>query len=303
MSQEQAGGAVRPGAAAPTTPARTGTFDALGHRFAVVGDPGVVAQLERAYAPLASAGAPARWYGIVRSGDRGALVSNRRLVARAGLTEVLDHLHADVRRRAVAAAGDDLVLHAGCVGLDGHAILVSGGPGCGTAPLVAALVERGCEYLSDEVVPVELAGGRVRPFPGPLALHDPAGAIGSPSRVTVSRHSALRVTMVVFGEADASGITLLQRLNHGDAIVRLAERAFNFPSHEGVAMDTLSGVLRSADPHVLVGEDPRTAASAVIDAFRAGIRGPMAPEPSAVATIWSPDEGPRMCPGRVQTPV
>jgi hypothetical protein len=271
-------------------PARTGTFDALGHRFAVAcDDPEVVALLERAYAPLAVEATPAGWYEITRRGDRCDLTWNDRVVVHADrISAALDGLHGDVSRRAIAAADEDLVLHAGCVALDDEAIVVSGAPAGDRSTLVAALVEQGCEYLTDEVVPVELVRGHVRPFPRPLGLADHSTdlqpevtVLRTPPERTRERivmfpcpsatrkRAPLRVATVVFPERDASGVTLLERVRDGDAIVRLAEHAFNFPSHERIAIDTLTSVMRGAEAFVLLGDDPRAAASVIVEACRA----------------------------------
>src|SRR5207302_7402643 len=121
----------------------------------------------------------------------------------------------------------------------------------GKSTLVAALVALGLDYLTDEAVPVGLKDGRVRAFPRPMALDDhslellpeviplrlPRSEVDQKRVIAVRCSSTVvdvrpfEVALVVFPERDDSGLTLLQPISRGDAIVRLAENAFNFPSH------------------------------------------------------------------------
>src|SRR4051812_22431009 len=154
--------------------ARTGTFDALGHRFAVVSeDARIVGMVEDAFGILAVCHAPDGWYHVRRLGES---VELRWMEESVGTVDdcanVLDLLRADVQHRAIAtASGTELLLRAGCVEVEGRALLVSGAR-CGVSTLLAALVSEGCTYLSDDASPVEMQSGKVRPFPQPLLLDD-----------------------------------------------------------------------------------------------------------------------------------
>ncbi len=80
-------------------------------------------------------------------------------------------------------------------------------------------------------------------------------------------HPQFEVAMAVFPERDPSGLTMVQRMSRGEAIVGLAENAFNFHRHGRNAIGALALMVQQADPYRVVGDDPRAAASGVIDAL------------------------------------
>jgi hypothetical protein len=63
-----------------------------------------------------------------------------------------------------------LVLHAGAVARGDATVVVAGPSGRGKSTLTAALVRRGFDYLTDEVVALDPATGTVRAYPKPLDL-------------------------------------------------------------------------------------------------------------------------------------
>ena len=90
-----------------------------------------------------------------------------------------------------ATSADHLVIHGGCVAGTG-AVLMPGRSGAGKSTLVAACVEAGLDYLSDEYAVIDLANGAVVPYPKPLgldrerfvaAVHVRARRLGSHRRV------------------------------------------------------------------------------------------------------------------------
>jgi hypothetical protein len=146
----------------------------LGHVFAVeCDDEPLLGLVEEAFAALAVAVPADRTYRIdMRDGWFDLRWMQELVSAGADRAGVLAWLQWDVNRRAVTAADADLVLHAGCVARDGLAVLVSGTSGCGKSTLVAALLAQGCQYVTDDAVPVDLGAGRIRAYPRPMALDD-----------------------------------------------------------------------------------------------------------------------------------
>jgi hypothetical protein len=266
---------------------RTRTFDALGHTFAVACEDDVAGVLDDAFAALAVNADPDDWYCVARGDASFTVARNGHILARAvDLVDAVERLRRDVNRRAVTAADGDLVLHAGAVELDGGAIVVSTPAHGGASTLVAALVAEGCGYLADEAVPVRLQDARVSPFPQPLALddraldllpeiptlrigrtHDAAARRLVALRSTAGSTSTLPVAMVAFPERDWSGVTVVEPVSSDDAVVRLAERCFNFPRHGRVAIDTLTRLVADGAAVAVVGGDPRGSARALLDAF------------------------------------
>ena len=63
-----------------------------------------------------------------------------------------------------------LIIHGAVVEKDGYAAIFPGGPGVGKSTLCAGLVARGWRLLSDELVLVSIADGRIAPLPRPVSL-------------------------------------------------------------------------------------------------------------------------------------
>jgi hypothetical protein len=268
---------------------RTGTFDALGHRFGVAcDDPRTVALVDEAFGVLAVSGPPTGWYHLEHRADAihvswmGAMVG-----AVTTPADALILLRTHVQQRAISAADSDVVLRAGCAEIDGRTFVLSGDAGCGVSTLLAALVAAGGTYLSDDAIPVEVRSGRVRPFPQPLLLDDRSLDLlpevvplrsgldtTGRRRLVALRHpgasvqSAPRaVSIVLFPERDDSGVAMLHPVDPDDAVVRLAEHAYNFPGHETEAIEALNWLMSEARSFELVGGDPHASAQAVLDAF------------------------------------
>jgi hypothetical protein len=77
------------------------------------------------------------------------------------------------------------------------------------------------------------------------------------------------VSVVLFPERDASGITMLQPVDHDDAVVRLAEHAYNFPGREQDAIEAIHWLVRGANCLSVIGDDPHVSARAVMDRLAA----------------------------------
>ena len=240
---------------------------------------------------LAVCGPPLGWYRIRRDVDRVVVGwQDTVLGAVTDCAEVLSLVRAHVQRSAIAAADSDLVLRAGGVEFDGRTILISGEAKCGVSTLLAALVAEGCTYLSDDAIPVEMRSGKVRPFLQPLLVDDHSldlvpevGPLRSGFDIRHGRRLvAMRpvrsapdcaprdVSVMLFPEPDDSGITVLEPVESDDAVVRLAEHAYNFPGHEQDAIEAIHWLVRGADAYSVVGGDPHVAARAVMDTLAAG---------------------------------
>ena len=66
------------------------------------------------------------------------------------------------------------------------------------------------------------------------------------------------------------GSRCLEPVESDDAVVRLAEHAYNFPGHEQDAIEAIHWLVRGADAYSVVGGDPHVAARAVMDTLAAG---------------------------------
>lgn len=118
----------------------------------------------------ASTGAPDLAIGIEPVGDRFHLVAEDEMVANAeravDLVPELIHLIDDA---VVGSLRGLFAVHAGVVQVGDEVVLLPGASHSGKSALVAALLERGATYFSDEYALLD-AEGRVYPYPRPLLV-------------------------------------------------------------------------------------------------------------------------------------
>jgi hypothetical protein len=103
------------------------------------------------------------WYSLHR-GDRQVAASRD-----PGL--VISQLLWQISGDTVELAEDYLLIHSGAVVTPaGDGVMILGESGSGKTTLVAALVQEGFGYLSDEAAAIELATGLAHPWPRPLGF-------------------------------------------------------------------------------------------------------------------------------------
>jgi hypothetical protein len=161
------------------TPAMTG----LSYRFAVRSNDGRLGRcVQSLLAGLHEAGAGPtapveHWYSLTANADGTIDVArDGEPVAQAQRPgEAVGWLVWDVNRGAAQAGRNHLLFHA--AGLqDGDAgVLIPGATGAGKSTLAAGLVRAGLAYLSDELMALEIDGGRLLPYAKPMTLK-PGGA-------------------------------------------------------------------------------------------------------------------------------
>jgi hypothetical protein len=98
----------------------------------------------------------------------------RRFLRTLDAPEALRVLGSHLERAVAEIAPRRLFVHAGVVGYGGRAIVVPGASRSGKTRLVAALLEAGAEYYSDEYAVID-GEGRVHAFARPLDLEQPGG--------------------------------------------------------------------------------------------------------------------------------
>ena len=159
---------------ATSPPSATGAFAALGHRFRVeTNAPALTAQLAEALRPLAAPGGGAdhRYEVVVDDAGKTTVAADgAALVRGASLPLALEWLLWHVNQSAALSVAGQVTLHAGAVQAGSTGILLPGPSGAGKSSLVAALVERGLGYLSDELVVLEESGDTMVGLRKPLAL-------------------------------------------------------------------------------------------------------------------------------------
>jgi hypothetical protein len=139
------------------------------------------------------------------------------------MLEVFVHLYVAERSRR------RVFVHAGVVGWRGRAILVPGRSLSGKSTLVAALVQAGADYYSDEFALVDRRG-LVHPYPIPLALRVD-GADRPPVKRTVEMLSGtvgdrpLPAGLVVLTRYEAGAQWRPRTLSPGRALLELLDHA------------------------------------------------------------------------------
>jgi hypothetical protein len=255
------------------------SYEYLDFPFSVdVAEPRLRARIRELFADCRSNAAPQTAFAIT-GGERGRFgICVDALCARTSddLSFALAHLMWEINRRAVAQPSQSLVLHTGAVTRNGIALLCSGRSGAGKSTLVAALVTAGFSYLSDDAVAVDLDNACVRPAPKPIALGRAtaelfptlhADAFGGTEHFVTAAELGGRV-----GETSPLGVVVLpeyvpgadvrvRSMSRAEALVLLAQQAFNFHLLRERAFRGLASALRSSEClHIEYG-DARDAAS------------------------------------------
>ena len=160
----------------------TPTFALLDLTVAVHSDDAaLIALVDELYAPTRTDAAPAHalFLGGVRVGGAEGYVAAADggvLVRTPAPGVAFRHLVYEANQMAIDATVAPVRLHAAAVARGGHALALVGPMGAGKSTLAAGLVQRGWDYLTDEVVAIE--AGRVRPYAKPCSLGDPPAALG-----------------------------------------------------------------------------------------------------------------------------
>jgi hypothetical protein len=139
------------------------------------------------------------------------------------LPEALQFLEFHLEEYVAQMAPRRVFVHAGVVGWNGAAIVIPGASHSGKTSLVAALLEAGATYYSDEFAVLD-EGGFVHPYPRPLRIRD-QGDLGR--RVTAealgaaSGRKRLPVALVASTRYDAAGSWRPRSLSQGEAVLEL----------------------------------------------------------------------------------
>jgi hypothetical protein len=140
-------------------------------------------------------------------------------------------------------------VHAGCVAVDGRAIVLPGRTMSGKSSLTAALVRAGADYYSDEYAVFDHQGA-VRPYPRKLAMRPTDG--GAATRVAVEElggrvgRGPAAVAIVAVLRYDDSVGWRPEPLSRGQAIIRLFDNMVAARSRPRAGLTALEGVTSDA---------------------------------------------------------
>lgn len=151
------------------------SFEAFGVRVELtLGDPDLEPDVREilppGHGPCIPTSSAAR-FGLSPTGDDSYEVTfeGAPVIEHATRSLALTMLDAEIRLFVAARAQDRWFVHAGAVVIDGRALLIPGESFSGKTTLVAALVQAGARYYSDEYAVLD-EGGLVHPYPRPLRL-------------------------------------------------------------------------------------------------------------------------------------
>jgi hypothetical protein len=253
----------------------THPYRALDLRFAVrmVGDD-LADYLEPLLAPLASEEPARHLYSVVDHGERfkhryAVYFDGQHVIRTPDEAQALDYLLWHLNRAVVAESDRYLLLHAAVAAFDGSAILLPAPMDSGKTTLVAGLAQRGFGYLTDEAAAINPMTLDVDPYPKPLAIDSGSWDVLEHLRPRLddrfSRYAEAKwyvapdslrrgavagpcpASLVVSPRYEAGAATTMERISRAEAVLMLAENAFNFPSHKGKGLDTLAEVVRRCD--------------------------------------------------------
>lgn len=160
------------------------------------------------------------------------------------LEEALAAFESDVRLYVAERARRRVFVHAGVVGYKGRAIVIPGRSFSGKSRMVAALLDAGATYYSDEYAVFD-AKGRVHPFAAPLSFREDGGgsrrtaaaALGSVGK------TPLPVGLVALSEYRPGSRWRPRRLSEGHGLLALLSHTVPARRRPGFALQTLKQVV------------------------------------------------------------
>jgi hypothetical protein len=248
-------------------------FESLTFRFGLRSDdPELARQAEAligAFARPLEEGSPSVVYSIQTNGVYTLHRDDQQVAESEDSGALISHLMWLISGDTVELAEGYLLIHAGAVvAPSGECLLILGESGSGKSTLVAALVQDGFDYLSDEAAAVELETGLVHPWPRPLgfwpetrSLPRFAGFLGPATdgerHVSIDqiRPNAIagpsRVGQVIDHCYRPGSETRIEPLSRALALVRMGSAAPRL-RHEGDrGLSVLADLVRGAGTHSL----------------------------------------------------
>jgi len=261
----------------------------LSFRFAVrCTDQRLGLHLESLLAPLRVTGPAAHWYSLVtRSAGRvDVRLDDTTVASLPDAQSAAAWLLWDLNRAVVDASSEHLLFHAGGVQAGDSGVLLPAPSGSGKTTLVAALVQAGLGYLSDEVIALTGSGAQLLPYSKPLTLKAgtfellrglqpafepaPTGLVGDEwhLRPTDIRADAgggpCRPKVIVCPRYVPGAVTTLRRLEPTEAFLAIMVNTVNLKSHGARGVQLLADLVEQCDTYQLEMSDLREARRIVL---------------------------------------
>ena len=162
---------------------------------------------------------------------------------------LLFHIDKDITIWLQLERRDLFFLHAAAVARGSQVIVLTAPSGTGKSTLVLSLVEKGLEYLSDELAPIDLRTLAVEPYPHALCLKSPppdpytlpSNTVRCGRRYHVPIpgpvHQVRTLAALVFVRRDEERFQQLRPVSAATAAARLMANALNPLAHPGDGLD------------------------------------------------------------------
>jgi hypothetical protein len=265
-------------------------YDVLGTAFRIrADDPAIGRRLEQLFTPFRAEDLPVppeNNFSLVAHATHHRLVHGETtLLSTEAWPWILERLMTEINQTALEGF-DGLACHASVVALGDRAIAFPASSGGGKSTLAAACLLGGFEYVSDEALCLELASGRVIPYPKPCGLSatsrtllglgsgDPAFiADGHEALVTaedlggrVASGHRLELREVVLAER-ADSPSVLKPLSGADVVTAVLRYSFNHYKRPEASFRLMVEVAKRCRGWRLAYRDPRQAADLLREAL------------------------------------
>lgn len=197
---------------------------------------------------------------------------------------VMPLLEREINQYLVGQLANRLLLHAAAATYGKRAIILPATAGAGKTSLVAGLVQRGCGYLTDELVIIHRRTNSIVPFPKAMSLKEGSFALFESlgpdptgpeyDRVWYLDPERLRpgsvvkrptpIGWVVLPRYEAGATTRIESLTVGETVLGLFENTVNIARHKEKGLDRLIGIAKKAPGYRLVFGDLDEACEAVL---------------------------------------
>lgn len=192
---------------------------------------------------------------------------SRRLITHRNPSIALSYLLWSFNTESVSSTTGTLVMHSGAVERSGVVVMLPASQEAGKTTLVTGLLRRGFRYITDEAVVVDVATGRIRPFPKALGIdggswalfpdlepdvsddlapwlrnqwHVPATAVGAELSV------GGEVRLIVSPRYRPGDTTELLPMSQAEMLVLLSENSFNRASWGRAGFQAAADLVRRA---------------------------------------------------------
>lgn len=204
-------------------------------------------------------------------------VNGESVFAHEELWEVAHIVRHEIIDSFIAAHPDLLWLHAGAAVRDGEAVLFVGPFGHGKSTLVTRLCSRGWNYVSDDIVPVDLTSGYILSFPlTPIVRENPGVELPReqvseirkfkvPLHPTTFWREPAPITAVVMPNYSAGTGARLNDYSPAEVALAIVQSGINSEDNAQAAVAFCSWLVGRVPVLKLTYSDPDTATDLIIE--------------------------------------